>query len=227
MLPYFVFKNISSLDMGIIVNTLPPITKAARDISKISIPGRDGYLTQDFETYSSTVKPVECTILDISMVDQVIAWLSGSGEVIFSNQADRKYQANIINQIPFNKIIRKWYKFIVNFDCQPFALMLDNPVITLTSPGIIYGAGTYKSKPVITVYGTGTIELTVNNIVIHLTNVSEYVTIDSGLMDAYKGTLLKNNDTLGEFPELVVGENVISWTGTVSKVEIESNWRWL
>jgi len=208
------------------VNVLPPITKASRDMSKITIPGRDGHLTQDFETYSSTVKSVECTILDISMVDQVIAWLDGSGEVIFSNQDDRKYQASIMNQVPFNKIIRKWYKFIIIFECQPFALSINNQVITLTAPGSIFGAGTHKSKPVITVYGTGAIELNINNKTIHLTNVSDHVTIDSNLMDAYKGFELKNTDMLGEFPELIPGENSIGWTGDVSKIEITPNWRW-
>lgn len=227
MQPYFIYKNIISLDMGIMVNVLPPIIKAARDISKVIIPGRDGFLTQDLETYSSTVKQIECTILDIAKVDQVIAWLDGSGEVIFSNQADRKYQASIINQIPFSKIIRKCYKFIVIFDCQPFAQTTNNQVITMTVPGNIYGAGTHKSKPKITVYGTGTIEISINSTVIHLTNVAGYVTIDSDLMDCYKDTLLKNGDMLGEFPELLVGENAISWTGTVTKIEITPNWRWL
>jgi len=213
--------------MGIMVNELPPITKATRDMTKISIPGRDGFLTQDFETYQGTIKSVECTILDITLVDQVIAWLDGSGEVVFSNQDDRKYQASIINQIPFSRIMRKWYKFILIFDCQPFALMLDNQVITMTTQGSLYNSGTHKSKPVITVYGSGSINLTINSTVIHLANVSGYVTIDSNLMDAYKDTLLKNGDMLGEFPELAVGENTISWTGNVSSVLITPNWRWL
>lgn len=227
MQPYFIYNNISSSDMGVLVNKLPPITKAPRDMEKIVIPGRDGHLTQDFETYGSTIKTVECTLWDIADIDQVIAWLDGSGEVIFSDQDDRKYQASIINKIPFSYFVQSIRKFIVIFDCQPFALMLDNPLIMLTVQGSIYGAGTYKSKPLITVYGSGTIDLTVNSTVIHLTNVVEHVTIDSTLMDAYKGAVLKNGDMLGEFPELIIGENAISWVGTVTKVEITPNWRWL
>ena len=225
---YFVYKNISSLDMPIIVNELPPITKAPRDINKVVIPGRDGFLTEDFETYGGTIKPCECTLMDAEQIDQVLAWLDGSGEVIFSNQLDRKYQASIINQIPFNRFMRdKWYKFIIIFDCQPLALMLENPVITLTVPGSIYNGGTYKSKPVIKIYGAGAIDLSINGNVIHLTNVVDYVTVDASLMDAYKDTLLKNNDMIGDFPELIVGENTVSWTGTVTSIEITPNWRYL
>ena len=168
--------------MGILVNELPPIIKAPRDIDKIIIPGRDGFLTEDLKTYGGTVKPCECTILDIDKVDQVLAWLGGSGEVIFSNQLDRKYQTCIINQIPFSRIMWKWYKFIVIFDCQPFAKVLENSVITLIAPGTIYNGGTHKSKPVVKVYGTGTINLIINGITVILTNVVDYVTIDLSLI---------------------------------------------
>ena len=224
MEPYFIFNNISSQDMGILVNELPPITKASRDINKIVIPGRDGFLTEDLGTYGGTVKPCECTILDIDMIDQVLAWLDGSGETIFSNQLDRKYQACIINQIPFNRIIRKWYKFIVIFDCQPFAKMLENSIITMVAQGTIYNGGTHKSKPVIKVYGSGTIGLYINNNLVTLSDVLGYVTIDSQIMDCYKDSVLKNNQMSGEFPVLEVGQNIISWTGAVTKLEITPNW---
>jgi phage-related protein len=225
--PYFIYKNISSKDMGLLVNEVPPIIKVNRDINKITIPGRDGFLTEDFGTYGSTVKNCECTLLDIANVEQVVVWLDGSGEVIFSNQPDRKYKASILNQIPFERIMRQWYKFVVIFDCQPFGLAIENDVITLTAPATLYNIGTYKSKPVIKVYGNGSIDLTVNSKIVKLTNVVDYVVIDSDLMDCYKGILLKNNSMLGEFPELKVGENVIDWTGSVIKVEIQPRWCYL
>ena len=225
--PYFVFKDISSKDMGVLVNVLPPITRAPRDINKIIIPGRDGYLTEDYATYGSIVKTCECTLLDIAMVNEILPWLDGCGEVIFSNQLDRKYEVCIINKIPFDRIMWQWYKFIVIFDSQPFALTLANAVQTLNVPGTILNIGTTKSKPIIKVYGTGAIDLSVNGNVIHLTNVVGYVTIDSDLMDCYKDTVLKNSDMSGDFPELNTGANAISWTGTVSYVDITLNGRFL
>jgi len=230
--PYFIYKDISSKDMGILVTELPPIIKVNRDINKVFIPGRNGFLTEDFGTYGSVIKSCECTLLDIALVDRVLAWLDRSGEVIFSNQPDRKYQASIMNQIPFSRIIRQWYKFVVVFDCQPFAKMLDNSKITLIpqetmyGDGTIYGRGTHESDPVIKVYGDGTIYLTVNGVLITLTNVSEYVTIDSDIMDCFKDNILKNSDMSGDFPKLTVDVNTISWIGSVSKIEITPNWRW-
>lgn len=225
--PYFIYKNINSKDMGILVNEPPPIIKIPRNINKVNIPGRNGFLTEDFTTYGEDIKPCECTLLDIAMVDQVLVWLDGLGEVIFSNQPDRKYQACIINKIPFNRIMRQWHKFIVIFDCQPLARMLDNTVQTLTIPGNIINTGTCIAKPIIKVYGSGAIDLSVNGKVIHLTGIVDYITIDSQMIDAYRDTALMNSNMLGDFPELIVGANAISWTGSVTSVEITPNWGYL
>ncbi|MBV1820498.1 hypothetical protein AAGC94_09765 [Clostridium sporogenes] len=41
------------------------------------------------------------------------------------------------------------------------------------------------------------------------------------LKDVYKDETLKNGDMIGEFPILKVGENVVSFSGNVSKVEVK------
>lgn len=118
MQPYFIFNNTNSLDMGIVVNKLPQIIKPEKNMEKIEVLGRDGFLTKDYKTYKSTVKSVECTLID-GNIDKICAWLDGSDEVIFSNESDKIYKATIINQIPFEKIIPVVHRFIVQFECQP------------------------------------------------------------------------------------------------------------
>jgi phage-related protein len=225
MKPYFIYKGVSSEDMNIIINKLPAPERPQADILLISVQGRDGFLTIDNGTYQGTVKSCECS-LDNGNIDNISSWLTGSGEVIFSNESDKKYKATIINKIPFSKIIPTFNTFIIQFECQPYKYSIDENIITLKSAGIILNNGVL-SKPVITVYGTGNIDLSINDNTIHLKNIVDYVTIDSELMDCYKDTILKNNDMLGEFPTLQSGSNFISWTGTVSKIEIKPKWRWL
>ena len=43
----------------------------------------------------------------------------------------------------------------------------------------------------------------------------------------YKDNVSKNDKKVGEYPAFFVGENTISWTGNVTKVEIEPRWRFL
>jgi len=225
-MPYFIFNGINSKDY-LILNELPPIYKAEKDITKIVVAGRDGFLTQDLGSYKSIVKTIKCTLRDLTQIDYICSWLTGNGTLIISNEADKAYKATIINQIEFTEILRTFHSFIVQFECQPKKYALNNDVVTLESAGSLFNSGTANALPVIKLYGTGNISLTINGNIINLTNVSEYVTIDSDLMDCYKDTVLKNNDMLGEFPELIPGSNSISWTGTVAKVEITPNWRYL
>jgi phage-related protein len=61
-------------------------------------------------------------------------------------------------------------------------------------------------------------------------NIDEnYVMIDSNLEEAYKDNLqtLKNRQMIGPFPSLMPGENIVSWSGNLAKIQIEPKSRWL
>ena len=222
----FVWKDKDSyLDYGIIINKLPPLVKPERKVQEIEIDGRDGDLTIDYKTYKPITFPLECTILDFDRIDEVKAWLDGFGDLIFSWQNDKKYVAKLINRIDIAQSLEIFGEFPLIFKAQPFAYELNNDIITLTASATVTNPGSASSMPMIKIYGAGTIDLTINSNVIHLTNVVDYVTIDSDLMDCYKDTVLKNNYMNGEFPVLLIGDNIISWIGAVTKIEITPNWR--
>ena len=42
-----------------------------------------------------------------------------------------------------------------------------------------------------------------------------------------KDTVLKNRNMVGEFPNLKSGINKISWSGNLTKIEIQPKSRWL
>lgn len=225
-MPFFIWKNENSMDNNVTVKKLPPIIMASTRIEKIPIPGRNGFLTVDDGSYEEIIKPVQCYIKDDADIDYICNWLRGSGDVVFSNQPDRKYKAVIINQIPFNKVLNSAKSFIVQFECQPFAYSLNSSLITLTQSGTINNPSS-DSLPYIKVYGTGNITLTINNKNIIFTNVSSYIELDSEMQECFKGTQPANNQMSGVFPILVKGNNSISWTGTVTKIEITPRWGWI
>ena len=226
MLGYFIFNNVSSADY-LIINALPTVYKPERDIKLIEVPGRDGFLTEDLGSYRGVTKSVECTIKDLSQIDYICSWLTGSGDVVFSNEPTKKYKAVIINQIEFKRVFVNYRSFIILFECQPHKYGLSDDMLSLSVPGVVLSLSNTISMPKITVYGAGDIDLTINSNIVHLTNVVTSVTIDSELMDCYKGTTLKNSDMSGEFPVLISGVNNISWAGTVTEIEILPHWRWL
>lgn len=74
----------------------------------------------------------------------------------------------------------------------------------------------------IKIYGTGNIQLTINNETMQINNVSDYVEIDSNLLQVRnKDGTSKDNDTLGDFVLLEKGENIISYIGEVTKIVVE------
>jgi phage-related protein len=105
--------------------------------------------------------------------------------------------------------------------------VLDNNISNFS----ILNHGNTQSKPTITIYGSGLINLSLNGtqvFVIELGN-SEHITISSALMEAYQGETLMNRLVIGDYSKFIlnIGTNIISWTGDVTKIEVEDYTRWI
>lgn len=230
---YFIFKNKSSKDYGILIETMPEITKPQRREQEVTIPGRNGVLTINEDTYEPYTLSFTCSTRDISRVNDIVAWLDGSGDLTVSTEPDKVYKAKISNAIPISDVVYLYPSFLVQFKVFPFkysrnAIISHADDLVLTTATTIYNKGTVYSQPTITVYGTGNINLSINGDLFKLTSVDGHLTIDSEMMEVYKDG--QNRNLLFEalfFPRLEVGQNDISWTGAVSKIEIEPRWRYL
>lgn len=90
--------------------------------------------------------------------------------------------------------------------------------------------GNVVSRPTVTVYGSGNVELAVNAITVLSFSIEDgYITIDADEMNAYYGDTLMNRHVTGDYSDLRlnVGENVISWHGDVTGIRVEDFSRWL
>ncbi len=224
----FYWKGQHSDDYQLICDTLPGKDTAEERYIKEVIPGRSGYLIEMENTLESITKSVTFHMTDETNVDGLKAWLRGTDSVIFSNQEDRYYKATIINKLELTELIPILHKGIIQFECQPLGYLLDGDnKITINSNTEIINQGTYYSEPLIRIYGSGTINLYINNQHLKIDNISEYVDIDTELDQIYKGTISMDNNSSGDTPILEVGENIISWTGSVLKIDITPRWRFL
>lgn len=233
--PFFIFKGVNSLDMGVIVTSMPNAVRAKKRVDTVTVPGRNGVLHVDDNSYENYTKTVECAIINRKRIDDITAWLTGEGEAIFSTEPDKVYRVRIDNQISIGQMLNVFQKFQVNFDVYPFKYSVNayDDTVVLTDKKPLYNRGTIYSEPKLTVFGTGNITLVVNGMDYGLANVAEYVTIDSEMMEVYKDNMSKNMDYTPPdgnspiFPVFHVGKNTIDWTGTVEKLEILPRWRWL
>lgn len=94
----------------------------------------------------------------------------------------------------------------------------------------ISNMGNIASKPALTIYGTGLVNLYLNGSQIFAINMTtDFITIDAEAMEAYMGEVLLNRNVVGDYDNLAlnIGQNVISWTGDVSEVSIDKYSRWI
>ena len=102
--------------------------------------------------------------------------------------------------------------------------------VIYTKPFEVVNVGLEESKPIMTIKGSGTIELSINGVGVFsytFPDGEDKVVIDSEKEDAYLGTVLKNRNMLGEFPTLARGINRITWSGNVTSISVEPRSRWL
>ena len=227
---WFAFKGIDSRYMGVIVTAMPETVRAEKRIDSITIPGRSGTLHRDEDVFESYVRTMECAVKNRENIDEIAAWLVGSGEMRFSTEPDKVYDVTISNKISILQMMRMFQRFMVTMDTQPFKYRhkAERDMLTLTEATTFRGKGNIFSEPIITVYGTGNITLTINGADFPLENVAEHITIDSEMMEVFKGAENQNSKYGSTaFPRLEMGKNDISWTGAVEKVEIQPKWRFL
>lgn len=228
---FFIINNECSLDHGVVVKELPSITIPKKRVEEVTVLGKDGTLTVSDETYEPTTKICK-VYYNGENPDELITFLQ-DGKVIFSNFQDRFYNMQIVSEIPIDEIFKNneygnWYEFNITFRCQPFGYSVDNEEIVISEKDTcIYNYASNYSKPIITIWGSGDINILIDEQQITLKGVEDYITIDSVKMRSYKDLENQNSKKIGNFPIIKVGENNISWDGNITKIAITPNYRWI
>lgn len=238
---YIELNGKSSLDVqGLLVQSLAPITKPKIRTETTEIDGRDGDIVTRLG-YSAYDKEISIGLYGNYDIDEVIQYFveNDKGTVLFSNEEDKLYKYEILDQIDFEKLIRfKTAK--ITFHVQPFKYSSIETAKTWskvdysTSDNItIRNSGNYLSRPKITIYGNGAIHFYINNLQVLLIDLDEntQITIDSERMEAYDSETLElmNRQVTGNYEnvKLNIGNNVIRWEGYVTRLEISNFSRWI
>ena len=234
--PYIVLNDVSSLTIqGLIITSLPPIRKPKIRTQIEEIDGRDGDIVTELG-FAAYDKPVQIGLSYNYDVDDIIQFFNSSGKVVFSNEPEKYYNYAIYDQIDFEKLIR-FKTATVNFHVQPFKYSDVEKEKTFTFNATsgsfqIKNNGNYISKPVVTITGSGTVNLFLNGNQIFVLNMSSTRTIilDIAAMNAYgtDGTL-KNRLVTGDYDDFVLpsGNNTVSFTGAASQIIIDNYSRWV
>lgn len=220
---YFVFNGIRSDDMKIYIEHLPPIIKPPERYDLIKVDGSSviGVDVKGYDVYEKTV-PIGLKEADIGAV---MNWLRGKGRLIFSNELDKYYDVYITSQIDYEKALR-FRKANITFLTQPYKHATGEEE---TTSRVVINQGNEKCLPLMTIYGSGSVDVLINGVKACSLTLTDYITLDGEIEEAYKDNLnnLQNRKMIGKFPTLQPGINEISFTGTVTQVKTLVRSRWL
>lgn len=158
----------------------------------------------------------------IEKQNDIIDWLTNlkDNKLTFSFMSDKYY---IVKNVQIENITRNFNRYNTIetiFTLEPFKYKHEH-IITITGPTNLFYTGTVPGELNIKIYGSGNIQLTINNETVQINNVNGYVELDSKLLLCLNSDKTsKSRDMIGHFPLLDIGSNTISWTGNVSKLEI-------
>lgn len=235
MQPWFIWKGKNSYsDFGLWINKLPPIIRAKERYEEIIIPGRAGSLimTEGDDVYDSYVK--ECVVIapNTRNIQPILDWLRGSGDVVFSNEITKAYEARIAAEVSFERIDNNLIQATIPFFVKPFKhnVNANDDTVTITSAsGTIFNPGDVASKPKITIANSGS---SANNTITIGGNQMLFMTVTGTIVVDCEANIITQNGTLwtgsftGDFLKIPTGSNTVTQTGGMS-VTIEPRWRWV
>lgn len=236
----FIINNTSSFDIGAFIQSRPVLDTPKRRKEPHTISGRSGVLLFDEEAYDNTTME----LLGYSLGDEqntaamnrerLYNMFDSSSyvDVEFYFDPLKRYRVDIEEPLSFES--RYYYgegqAWTATLSIKPFKYFKNVTPTILTGSASITNPHPLASLPVIKIVGSGNINLVVNGVTYAFKTVTDNIIIDSQLMYGYKevGGIPQNENHkvyFRDFPFLKPGVNTISWSGTVTRLEIDPKWR--
>ena len=125
---YIILNEINSNTIsGLLISTLPPISKPLIRTQVEEIDGRDGDIVTTLG-YSAYDKQFDIGLYGNYDINEIIKYFNSKGIVVFSNEPDKYYNYEILEQIDFEKLIR-FKTATVTMHIQPFKYLVDEQPI--------------------------------------------------------------------------------------------------
>lgn len=234
---WFEFKGIKSTDMGVQLRAMPTRFIPARNYTRKPVGGRDGKLRFGDGKYGDAKARIECSVPDAENVTKVLAWLSGSGKLRFSDEPEFVYTGSVEAEYSRASIMTRFegQRFTVTWVCEPFRKQHTeaDPIPFYTSGFGLINPGTAPALPRVEIIGNGDFSLTIGMETMFFTGISGGIIVDSELMDALSldGKELLNNNISGTPFEIQPGENTVQWLlgegANIESVTITPRWRYI
>lgn len=200
------YRGETDISNGILTVRRPSIPAPEERIEEVEIPGRNGALIMSGRSYAPITIPVEFNFLNKEDNWQDIfrkakSWLSGSGDLVFSDDADHFYKCYYVVISDVERTTRRLGKFTAEFHCDPFCYLLSGEKEVGLNDDGIFNPG-ILSAPLYRIEGSGSCTLSINNVDVEIT-VDGEIYIDTERQICYENDkTYKNTSMTGQYEAL-------------------------
>lgn len=236
---YVVYNGRPLSDFSLYISGHGTFNSAERDVKKVEVPGKSGDLIFDNGRFKNvTVTYKDAFILEddddpVSFARKMRELASfiksspGYHRLEDTYHPDEYRLASCVSTIDPEVYYLVAGQFDLEFDCKPQRFMKsgEKPLI-YTSNGKIFNPSSFNSKPIIRVYGNGTLAVGEETMTIS-PHSQQYIDIDCDMMNCHCGAVNCNGYVSlnsDDFPVLVPGPNGVNFSGNISRVEITPRW---
>lgn len=227
----FTFNGISTATFNCRAFRKKTDTTPGREFTAYPVPGRLGELLRDEKRYPNV--PQEYTAIITENADENVTAIKNFlvSQVGYHRLEDTEHPDEFYLAYVADEISPEWFegrrkaRFEVKFSRKPQRYLVSGEDVTvLTADGSITNPTRFDARPLLRVYGAGTLFIGSQSITISAANV--YTDIDSEMQDCYKGTAPKTAYVTmsgTDYPVLAPGVNNVTFTG-ITRVEITPRW---
>lgn len=232
MRQFLTYAGRSTKEFGIFISGEGTFSSPERNTSSQEVPGRNGAILFDMGNYKNMPLKYPAFIIK-GLPTKIRDFLNFAGAQIGYQRLEDTYHPYEFRMAKFKTnpsidtagYMNRSGKFTLEFDCKPQRFLKSGEEITtLEADGVILNRTLQNAKPLLRVYGTaGAIEIGAETI--EISTIDDYVDIDCEIMDAYKGAVNCNGNV--SFTDDIVlspGDNNISLSGGITKIEITPRW---
>lgn len=231
MMNFFEFNGKQSRDFGIYISGSGTFNSPERDVSKVSIPGRNGDLLIDNGRFKniSVEYPAFIRTKFKEFSGAAREWLlshNGYFRLEDTYHPEEFRLASFSGPIDFDvRALNMSGEFELLFDCKPQRFLKSGEQkITANGNIQITNPTSFAAKPIIRVYGTSG-NLIVGDTIVQLKKIAGYVDIDCDTENAFKEITNCNSDIFApDFPTLPPGQTGVSTEGAITSIEIIPRW---
>lgn len=225
-----VYGGEASNDYGMVVAEAPAFVRSRRKQTIFNVPGRNGAVIYQEDAWEDVPKSYKVWVSETQdktlpeQVDAIEAWLNsltGYQRLEDSFEPDIFRLAYYPGGDGFTNKLMQAGEATLNFTCraEKFYKAAETP-LDITGGGILSNETRFSARPLIHIEGIGSVSVLIKDKTITAA-VTDYINIDCETMNAYRLPAENmNNKISGEFPRIQPGDNVVTITGSVTKVTI-------